>query len=238
MKANLFLLTAAIFWGLNFHFAKFMLGESTFIEAGTWRYIFGVFAIILILLGTPKIKQGIAIPYKGILLVGIIGLFGFNMLFFNGLQYTSALNASLIISLNPITTILLSSLILKTGISRMHVFGAIISFAGVLVLLTKGSLDKLAELDLNKGDIMIFASNMVFAMHHIWIKKYKKTFSNLHFTVYTNLICLLGFLAVSVFTNNAIHIGHSSNYWLSAAGIGFFRYGEWPIFFGIAESPR
>ena len=225
MKANLFLLTAAIFWGLNFHFAKFMLGESTFIEAGSWRYIFGVVAIVLILLGTAKMKPSTAIPYKGIFLVGFIGLFGFNMLFFSGLQFTSALNASLIVSLNPITTILLSALILKTQISRMHVLGAIISFFGVLVLLTQGSFEKLAELDLNKGDLMIFGSNIVFALHHVWVKQYKKAFSNLHFTVYTNLICLLGFLAVSLFTQNTIHIDHSNYYWLWATGIGVFGTG-------------
>ena len=101
MKATISAILAATFWGLNFHYAKTMLKESDFVEAGTWRYIFGVIILAIFLLSSSKGKLIQKVPIKGVLLVGFIGLFVFNLLFFGGLLYTSPLNAALIISLNP-----------------------------------------------------------------------------------------------------------------------------------------
>lgn len=222
MKATISLILATIFWGLNFHFAKFMLSESTFIESGAWRYIFGVVILILILVPSFKNDSFNKIPLKGVLLVGAIGLFGFNIFFFSGMQYTSALNAALIASLNPATTLLLSALILKTKIRSYHIIGATISLIGVLILLTQGSIDNLLNIKFNIGDLLIFGANLVFGLHHVWVKMYAGKISNLQFTAYTNVICLLGFILISFFLPAKIHIDHTTNYWLLSIGIGVF----------------
>ena len=80
------LIGSAIFWGLNFHLAKIMLQYVNFIEAGFWRYLLGVGFLLLLLLRShswPPISQ-IRIGMKGILLVGVVGLFGFNLFFLFG----------------------------------------------------------------------------------------------------------------------------------------------------------
>ncbi len=220
MKATISLILATTFWGLNFHFAKFMLGESNFIEAGTWRYLLGVGTLFLFLL--KDLKSLDKLPLKGIVLVGVIGLFAFNMLFFSGLLFTNPLNAALIVSLNPITTVLLSALILKTPVKWFHFVGASISFLGVVYLLTKGNILNLSEVRLNVGDLLIFGANLAFALNHVWVKKYKEGISNLQFTAWTNLICLLGFLTVTLFYYPVIDFNHSNNYWIWTLGIGVF----------------
>jgi len=221
MKPILSAVLAAVLWGLNFHFAKIMLEESNFIEAGTWRYIVGVIGVFFFLALSRKDKLQFDLPYKGLMLVGFIGLFGFNLFFFSGLIYTSPVNAALIVALNPITTIILSAFILKTGIKRHQVIGAIVSFAGVLYLLTKGNFENFYGLELNKGDLLIFIGNILFGFHNVWVKKYKKDMSNLQFTAYTNLICLFGFLIALLFSPIELSVDHSQNYWLTSLGIGF-----------------
>ena len=146
MRAEVYLILAAIFWGVNFHFAKLLLAESSFIEAATWRYIFAVLTLILIgWKALSKIKlQDISI--KGIVLVGFIGLFAFNLLFFRGLQLTDAINASLLVNLNPIMTIVVASLLIGVKITRYHVIGAIVSLIGVAYLLFQGDLDNVQSL--------------------------------------------------------------------------------------------
>lgn len=222
MKSRIYLTIAAILWGLNFHFASSMLKETSYIESATWRYIFGVIPLLLISNRFFRKMNFNKIPIKGILLVGVIGLFGFNIFFFLGLKYTSPVNAALIISLNPIITIWLSAIILKTRITSYHIVGAIISLLGVTILLAKGNINNIMSLNLNKGDVLIMIGNIIFAFHHIWVKQYKADFSNRDFTSLTNLVCLLCFLILLPFTSFALSVDHTPNFWLWAIGIGTF----------------
>jgi len=131
--AILFLLGATFFWGLNFHLAKHMLQYVSFVEAGFWRYLFGVLFLIIFQISINKqlsfsnLRRGIS----ALLLIGIVGLFGVNLFFFLGLKYTSALNAALIISLNPAFTLLFSKLLLNTPITNYHKIGISIALIGV-----------------------------------------------------------------------------------------------------------
>lgn len=217
------LLGATTFWGLNFHLAKIILQEVNFVEAGFWRYILGV-GFLLFLVWQNKqwsswsaIKQG----RKGILLVGIIGLFGFNLLFFLGLQYTSALNAALIVALNPATTLLFSHWLLGTPIVNRQRIGMGLAFLGVLLLLTKGQPWLLLEMEWSIGDLFILGANIVFGLQNIWVKQYAGNFNNLFFTFLTSLLCLLGFaLALPVLGMHTPPLHHGP-FWLSMLGMGF-----------------
>lgn len=220
MKSIIYLLLTATFWGLNFHFAKQMLTEASFLEAGFWRYSLGILALFgMSLKSLPKLSSFL-IEKKGLLLVGVIGLFGFNLLFFLGLLYTSPVNASLIVSLNPAMTLFFSYLILHTKITKSEIVGMLISLVGVIILLTKFDLQRLLQFEFSKGDLLIFLANLVFALQNIWVKQYAKSFSSIHFTIFTNAICWLCFLLVLPFASPAISFHHSPDFWLSAFGIG------------------
>ena len=219
---NFYLLVAAILWGMNFHFAKFMMQESQFVESATWRYIFGVVPLIIISYKSLISIRLNSLPIKGIVVVGFVGLFGFNFFFFWGLMYTSAINAALIMGLNPITTLGLSSLLLKTKLTKYHLLGALISLLGVLYLLGGGSFKSLSVSSLNIGDLLILIANLLFGLHHIWVKQYRGDSPNRYFTAVTNIICLLGFLCLLFFHQSELTVDHSSRFWISALGIGSF----------------
>lgn len=220
MRSIIYLLLTATFWGLNFHFAKQMLSEASFLEAGFWRYTLGILALLGVSIKSlPKLSTFLLAP-KGLLLVGIIGLFCFNMLFFLGLQYTSPVNASLIVSLNPAMTIMFSYFLLNTKITKFEIIGMLISFIGVIILLTKFDINRLLQLEFSKGDILIFLANLIFALQNIWVKKYAPAFSTIHFTVFTNAICWFCFLLVLPLATPSISFQHSTDFWISAFGIG------------------
>jgi len=216
------LLGAAIFWGLNFHEAKIMLRYVNFIEAGFWRYLFGVGFLFLLQvrhlksLSFQEIKKG----WKGIVLVGFVSIFGFNVLFFLGLRYTSALNAALIIGLAPATTLLASHWILKTAIHKRQKIGVVIAFIGVLFLLSKGRPDQLLQLKWSMGDLLIMCANLLFALQNVWIKKYAAAHSNLVFTFLTNAMCLLGFILLLPILGMNTPPVIAFDFWLSVVGIG------------------
>jgi len=222
MKAIIYFTITAIFWGLNFHLAKFMLNEVRFAEAGFWRYFFGVVPLfILAYKELPSLKI-IRENLKGIFLVGVIGLFGFNFFFFLGLLNSPAINGALIISTTPALTILFSTLILKTPFEKKHLWGVSISLLGVLYLILKGNMAALMQIEFSTSDILLFISSSFFALQNVWVKKYANKMSNKNFTFLTNLLCMLSFLILLPFLGTENVITYSSSFWFSAIGIGFF----------------
>lgn len=220
MKATLYLIIATIFLGLNFHLAKIILKEVNFIEAGFWRFLFGVGALVF--LGFKKLPnlQLIIKNIKGISLTGFIGLFGFNLFFFLGLMNSSAVNAALIVSLNPALTILFSHKILKTPIKKVQLVGILIAFIGVTYLILKGEITSFNNLQFNYGDILILIANVFFALHHVWTKKYATNISSLNFTLLTSLCCLIGFLILLPISGMTMVTSHTDNFWMAVFGIG------------------
>ncbi len=220
MKATNYLIASTILLGLNFHLAKVILKEVDFLEAGFWRFLFGVLTLIVLgFKNLPNFKI-IRPSLKGILLTGFIGLFGFNFFFFLGLLHTSALNAALIVSLNPALTIVFSKLILKTSIDKIQIIGIIIALFGVTYLILKGNITNLIHIQFNSGDILILIANVFFALHHVWVRKYNSAISNLNFTFLTSLCCLIGFIFLLPINGVPKVTIYTSNFWLASIGIG------------------
>lgn len=229
MKAYFFLCMATVLWGLNFHLAKIMLQQVGFIEAGFWRYLLGVGFLFCIQLGVrstlPSI-QHLRKHFKGFFLAGFVGLFGFSIFFFLGLKYTSALNAALQVSLNPIFTLIFASFMLGTPVLRHHKVGTSVALIGVFLLLTKGQPFLLLEANWSYGDGLICFANVLFAVHHIWVKKYYTgEISNISFTLITNGFCLLGFILIVPFIPHTPVANLNAAFWLSSVGIGIVGTG-------------
>jgi len=220
MKAVLYLVIATIFLGLNFHLAKVILKEVNFIEAGFWRFLFGVVALVILGFRNLPTFQLVIKNIRGVSLTGIIGLFGFNFFFFLGLMNSSAINAALIVSLNPVLTILFSHKILKTPIKTTQIIGISIAFIGAIYLIIRGEILNLYYLQFNYGDILIFIANVFFALHHVWVKKYSANISSLNFTLLTSLCCLIGFSILTPIYGMSNITSHSLNFWMAVFGIG------------------
>lgn len=222
MKTTIFLVIATALWGINFHFGKAMVQESPAMVAGFWRYLLAVIALFAFSINKLPPWQLLKENSIALLLVGVVGLFGFNFFFFVGIQYTSAINAVLIMGLNPTLTLILSYFILKTKVLPSQVLGLSVAFIGVIFLITKGNINALGFMEIAKGDFYILLANIVFALHHVLVKKYHGRLTTMNFTLATNVICLLAFAFIIPFQGVESIINYSSSYWLSAIGIGVF----------------
>ncbi len=220
MKTALYLIIATILWGLNFHLAKVMLHYSPAMVAGFLRYLFAVIALLAVAFkDLPKwslIKNNLG----PLLFIGIVGLFGFNFFFFLGLKYTTAVNASLIGSLNPALTLLLSMIILKTKISFSQLIGVVIAFIGVVLLVTKGHFFNLFQTIFSKGDLYILTANVLFSLYHVYVKKQSGKIATMHLTVITNVLCFLMFALILPFQDISNIANYPQPFWLSVIGIG------------------
>ena len=197
-----------------------MLQETHFIEAGFWRYLFGVIPLFLLAYRKMASLQELLKSIQGVMLVGVVCLFGFNFFFFLGLMYSPAINGSLIVSLTPALTLLYSNRILKTSLRPQEILGVSISFLGVLYLILQGNIGDFASIEFSWGDILLFGAANFFALQNVWSKKYGAQLSNIDFTFFTNLFCLLSFLLLVPFFGELTITSYSSSFWLAAMGIG------------------
>lgn len=199
-----------------------MLEEAHFIEAGFWRYLFGVVPLFFLAFRKMATIREVLKNLTGVLLVGVVCLFGFNIFFFTGLMYSPAINGSLIVSLTPALTLLYSNRILKTPLRSQEMIGVSISFFGVLYLILKGNIGDFSSIEFSWGDILLVGSANFFALQNVWSKKYGSQLSNINFTFFTNLFCLLSFLIVLPFFGDLNIDGLSTSFWLATIGIGCF----------------
>jgi drug/metabolite transporter (DMT)-like permease len=96
---------------------------------------------------------------KRFALLGLLGIGLYNALQYMALQTSSPINVTLVAAGMPVWMLLVGSLFFGLKVKRQQIFGALLSIAGVLLVLSRGDLAQLLALKLVAGDIfMIFAT--------------------------------------------------------------------------------
>jgi drug/metabolite transporter (DMT)-like permease len=111
-------------------------------------------------------------------LIAICGFFGValnQLLFFNGLNLTSPLNASLIMLATPVMVMLISGIYLKERISKNKALGLVFALLGAIILIVSSSKIDITSSPL--GDFFILINALSYAIFLVLVKplmgKYK-----------------------------------------------------------------
>jgi drug/metabolite transporter (DMT)-like permease len=201
----------AIFTGATFNLAKYAVQYFSPASAAAWR--FGIAALVMVLiLGLQKqIKsKTIKVHWKMYILLGIIGIFGFNAFFFSGMQYTSPLNGALIMGTNPLVTAIFAYFILKNPITKQQMLGISFALVGVILVLTQGSLEIIQTLSISKGDLLILAGNLCWALYGVLGRKYLNGSSSMETTTYTMIVGSLCLLILGAFSPSPQLLSHAT----------------------------
>ena len=137
LLAHLSLLFANLIYALNYTFAKDVMPEyiqpSGFILLRVIGAFF-LFTLSYLLFIKEKVEK------EDIIRFAICGLFGVainQLLFFEGLNLTTPINAAIIMTSNPILVIIMSLLILKEKINFRKGLGIILGIVGASSLILK-----------------------------------------------------------------------------------------------------
>jgi drug/metabolite transporter (DMT)-like permease len=115
--------------------------------------------------------QQIKSHWRLMLWLGLTGGALFSALQYIGLQYTTALNVSVLNSLSPVFIIMAGALLFHDRIGLIQVIGIVTSLIGVLVVVTRGSTETLRHLALNWGDLIIIFNMAVFAIYSGYLRQ-------------------------------------------------------------------
>ncbi|GHD74999.1 DMT family transporter [Vogesella fluminis] len=169
--AYLLLTLTALFWSGNF-----VLARAMHASVAPMTLSFARWSIALLLLlpfgAVPAWRQRVLwLPHwRRLLLLALLGVTGFNSLAYWGLQYTAATNAVLLNSFIPILIVAFGALFFGVAIARRQALAVAISFAGVLLVVAHGDWQRLAALDINRGDAVVFLAMVAWALYTLLLR--------------------------------------------------------------------
>lgn len=163
---------AMFFWAASTIVVRGVREEVPPIGLSFWRTLLG-FLIVLPIMWTPLMRSMpiIRANIKIICLLAFLLICGGNALLFLSLHYTYAINAAVLNSVEPVLIILVAWLLFRDTITARQGAGVIISLAGVITLLSQGSVRTIVELDLNIGDIIVLGAYVSWAFYAVLLRK-------------------------------------------------------------------
>ena len=167
----LILAFASLCWSGNHIVGRAIAGHFPPLTISTIRWF--IPAIILWIAGRTRIEQDwplIRRHWVVMLWLGATGGILFSALQYVGLQYTSAVNVSILNSLVPVLIIAASALIFRDRILPIQLLGLLTSLIGVLIIVTRGNLNALLQLSFNHGDVIIIVNMIVFAIYAAYLR--------------------------------------------------------------------
>jgi drug/metabolite transporter (DMT)-like permease len=224
MKIYLKLLLTALFWG-----GTFVAGRLVTQNVGPYSIAFLRFTIasILLLLLTwriegklPKLKKSQIMP---VILLGITGIFIYNIMFFKGLKIIEAGRASLIIATCPIFITICSAIFLKEKISPVKVLGIVISVCGAIIVISKGNINRVFEGGLGLGEFYIFCCVLSWVAYSLIGKAVMNNLSPLASVSYSSVVGAVALSVPAFFEGLAQNIASQSAIdWLCISYLGVF----------------
>ena len=156
---------AAILWGANFNLAKPVLAELHPLVAGADRYL--IAAAIMLAITCIKGEPPPLRHFKVYLILGLLGVFGFNLFFFLGMASTSPVNGALIMALNPLLTSLIARLILDDRPTQRQWLAFPAGLIGVAIVVLGAG----AHVHVAHGDALMFLANLSWAFYNVYVRK-------------------------------------------------------------------
>ncbi|MDA8192485.1 MAG: EamA family transporter [Thermaerobacter sp.] len=189
----------SIVTGVAFNLARYAVGYFSPAAAAAWR--FGIAGAII--LGLLARREGLHIHAwrangLGYLVLGVVGVFGFNTFFFLGMKSTSAVNGALIMASNPVLTTLLAWAILRDRVRRFQVVGIMLALTGVVMVITGASWQVVGHLALAPGDGLVMAGNLCWALYGVLGRRVLRGSSPLATTAYTMAVGAAALMARAV----------------------------------------
>ena len=171
LSAYLLLALAVLCWAGNFVIGRWLRFSAPPVALTFWRWsvalaVLAPFTFSHLRGQWPVIRRS----WRILCLLALFATVLQHIPIYWGLRDTTATNAALLNATSPIFIALASVMLLRHRLSALAIFGSLLSFAGVLVIVSRGSLDVLRAVELNTGDAWILLSALSWAGYTVCLR--------------------------------------------------------------------
>lgn len=175
-------------WGGTFVAGKIVVGSLTPLMGSFSRYVVACVALLVAAFvlegGLPRLSVR---QWAATGLLGLLGVFAYNLFFMGALARLPASRAALIIALNPAITIAISAVALGERLSARRWAGVAVALLGVAIVVSKGRLANLSGGGVGLGELLMFGAVTSWALYTILGRKVLGGLSPLAATNYAAL---------------------------------------------------
>lgn len=171
-------LMATIVWAGNFVAARALAWAIPPCQFNFWRWAIAFLALAPF--AAPHLKAdwpAIRRHFAYLSLMGILGVTLMNTFVYKAGQTTESLNMALLMPVTPLIILILTRIFYGEAIPPRRLFGMLAAMAGILVLVSRGSLSALASLEIRSGDLWSMGCVVCFALYSLLMRQRPKDIS-------------------------------------------------------------
>ncbi len=216
------LLLTMLLWGGTF-IAGRLLAES--VAPGSAAFLRFFIASAAMLIVTKLVEKKLVFPPKKmwlpLSLLGMTGVFAYNVFFFSGLHHISAGRASLIVASTPLVITIFAALFLGERLTTMKACGVLLSLTGAITVISNGHPGSLLSGGFGPGEQALVGCVLSWSAYSLIGRSVLATLSPLMAVCYSSII---GTILLSIPAAREGLFGHlsaiSSFDWASLAYLG------------------
>jgi len=193
LRAHLALLGANVIYGVNYLIAKGVMPDKIGPSAFVFLRIAG--AGLLFWFIKFFIKEKIDTKdFPRLMLCGALGIATNQLTFFHGLNLTSPIDASIIITAVPIVAVVFGAILLKEKITRNKLFGITIGGIGAVLLVAYGNQSEGTSSLL--GNLLVLINAIAFGLYLVLVKPLMKKYNSItiiSWVFFFGFVCMFPF---------------------------------------------
>lgn len=190
MVAYLLLAISSLTWGGNFVVGRYVYDQVPPIALSFWRWALALTLLLpFTFVTTFRQRQLIAQHWRVLATLGATGIAIFHIFVYQALHYTAAVNAALFLSTTPVFIVVLSWVLLRDRLQARQALGIVISLVGAVVIIMRGEIGRLLQLQLNAGDLLMLAAVPNWALYSVLLRRLPPSF---HPMTLVTVIALFG----------------------------------------------
>ena len=218
------LLLTAIFWGGTFIAGRTLSDHVAPFSAAFLRFFI---ASIPLLYMTYRMEGRFPPIQKEkifyLLLLGLTGVFLYNVFFFKGLRLIHAGRASLVIANNPVFIAIASFFLFKEKLNAVKIVGILVSVSGAMVAISRGNLQGMLTESIGRGEIFIFFAVLSWVSYSLIGKRVMQDFSAIEAVTYASVTGAIMLFPAALAEGMSTDIfEYSAANWISLFYLGFF----------------
>ena len=218
------LLLTAFLWGGTFIAGRMIAHSVHPVCAAFLRFAIATFFLLLLLV---RVEGRIPVPGKKqmlpIVLLGMTGVFAYNILFLTGLKYIQAGRASLIVATNPVFISLLSALFFRERLNWTKGVGICLSVAGAMIVITNGRIADLGSYRIGTGELLIAGCVLSWVAYSLIGKSVMAQLSPLTSVAYSAVVGTILLLPPALYSGIGREIfSYTVKDWADLFYLGFF----------------
>jgi len=190
LYSSLLLLTSLL-WSGDYVVGKFLVDHASSMTLTNLRWMIAVVCLLPIV----WIQEKRILPSKRsiipLVLMGLAGVVLHHVCLFLALEKTDAMNAGLLSALNPVSIAIFSFLLIGEKIRPLQVTAMVLSFFGVVIVLSRGEVERLLTLDFNVGNFLMLAAVAFWGLYSVFGKWAMRDTSPMLSTLYSAIFGIL-----------------------------------------------